>query len=80
MIIATVTAIIILLGGGAPAWYSNEIDLLRYLGSDPDTETILMYLEDISDGRKLSPSRPTTTDSTRTLLAINKRLTYDGRG
>ena len=28
----------------------NEIDFLKYLKDDPDTQLILMYLEDISDG------------------------------
>jgi len=30
----------------------SEIDLLRYLKDDPDTGVILMYLEDISNGRE----------------------------
>lgn len=30
----------------------NEIDLLRYLKDDPDTDVILMYLEDITNGRE----------------------------
>ena len=29
----------------------NEMDFLRYLKDDPDTKVILMYLEDITDGR-----------------------------
>jgi acetyltransferase len=29
----------------------NEVDLLRYLQNDPQTEVIAMYLEDITDGR-----------------------------
>ena len=42
----------------------NEIDLLSYLKDDPDTQVILMYLEDISNGRAFieiggrSPSTP----------------------
>lgn len=30
----------------------NEIDLLEYLGEDSYTDVILMYIEDISDGRR----------------------------
>ena len=30
----------------------NEIDLLRYLKDDPETHVILMYLEDITNGRE----------------------------
>ncbi len=30
----------------------NEIDLLNYLGSDPDTKAVAMYIEAVSDGRK----------------------------
>src|SRR3989338_1937278 len=29
----------------------NELDLLRYLKNDPETDVILMYLEDLVDGR-----------------------------
>jgi len=31
----------------------NEIELLEYLGDDPTTQTILMYLEQTTNGRKL---------------------------
>ena len=31
----------------------DEIDMLEYLGSDPDTKVIGMYLENISDGKRL---------------------------
>ena len=30
----------------------NEIDLLHYLKDDPETDVILMYLEDITNGKK----------------------------
>ncbi len=30
----------------------NEIDLLEYLGRDPDTKAVGMYIEAVSDGRK----------------------------
>ena len=30
----------------------DEVDLLNYLGGDPTTNTIVMYLEDIRDGKK----------------------------
>jgi acetyltransferase len=29
----------------------NEVELLSYLGTDPDTQTVVMYLEALSDGR-----------------------------
>ncbi len=43
----------------------NELDLLEYLGEDPDTKAIGMYIEAVSDGRrfieiasKVSPKKP----------------------
>lgn len=49
----------------------NEIDLLEYLGDDPDTETILMYLEDISDGRRfIETAREITWKAKKPMLAI----------
>ncbi len=40
----------------------SEIDFLRYLRDDPDTQLILMYLEDISDGHAF--------------MEIGKEITY----
>jgi acetyl coenzyme A synthetase (ADP forming)-like protein len=31
----------------------NEVELIQYLGSDPETKVISLYLEDITDGRSL---------------------------
>ncbi len=31
----------------------DEVDFLEYMGSDPDTKVICMYLEDVARGRKL---------------------------
>ena len=35
----------------------SEVDLLRYLKDDPDTSVILMYLEDITNGREFLENR-----------------------
>ncbi|MBN2009677.1 acetate--CoA ligase family protein [candidate division KSB1 bacterium] len=49
----------------------NEIDLLRYLQDDPDTDVILMYLEDISDGRKfLETARKIAWESHKPMIAV----------
>ncbi len=49
----------------------NEVDLLRYLKDDPKTDVILMYLEDISDGRAfLETAREITWQSRKPMLAI----------
>ncbi len=45
----------------------NEIDVLRYLRDDPETDVVLMYLEDITDGKEfLELAREMTGDAPKT--------------
>lgn len=49
----------------------SEVDLLNYLKDDPDTDVILMYLEDISDGRKfLETAREIAWETKKPMLAL----------
>jgi acetyl coenzyme A synthetase (ADP forming)-like protein len=49
----------------------NEIDLLRYLKDDPETQVILMYLEDITNGRKfIEIARQITWEAGKPMLAL----------
>lgn len=57
----------------------NEIDLLRYLKDDPDTDVILMYLEDITNGRQfLETAREITWDARKPMLAIKSGRSPEG--
>jgi len=57
----------------------SEIDLLRYLKDDPDTGVILMYLEDISNGREfLEIAREITWESHKPMLAIKSGRSAEG--
>jgi acetyltransferase len=57
----------------------NEIDLLRYLKEDPDTDVILMYLEDITDGRAfLDTAREITWDAKKPMLAVKSGRSAEG--
>ena len=57
----------------------NEIDLLRYLKDDPDTEVILMYLEDISNGREfIEIAREITWDARKPMLAVKSGRSAEG--
>jgi len=57
----------------------NEIDLLRYLKDDPDTDVILMYLEDISHGRAfLETAREITWQARKPMLAIKSGRSAEG--
>ncbi|MBU2550344.1 MAG: acetate--CoA ligase family protein [Proteobacteria bacterium] len=57
----------------------SEIDLLRYLKDDPDTEVILMYLEDISDGRRfIETAREITWDAKKPMLAVKSGRSPEG--
>ena len=57
----------------------NEIDLLRYLKDDPDTDVILMYLEDITHGREfLEVAREITWQSHKPMLAIKSGRSAEG--
>jgi len=57
----------------------NEIDLLRYLKDDPKTKVILMYLEEISQGRELmDTAREIINDTGKPILAIKSGRTDEG--
>ena len=57
----------------------DEIDLLRYLKDDPDTDVILMYLEDISNGRAfLDIAREITWDAKKPILAVKSGRSPEG--
>jgi acetyl coenzyme A synthetase (ADP forming)-like protein len=57
----------------------NETDLLRYLKDDPDTEVILMYLEDITNGREfLETAREITWEAHKPMLAIKSGRSAEG--
>lgn len=57
----------------------NEIDLLRYLKDDPDTDVILMYLEDISHGRAfLETAREITWQARKPMLAVKSGRSVEG--
>lgn len=57
----------------------NEIDLLRFLKDDPDTDVILMYLEDISNGRQfLETAREITWEARKPMLAIKSGRSPEG--
>ncbi|MBD3290127.1 CoA-binding protein [candidate division KSB1 bacterium] len=49
----------------------NEIDLLRYLKDDPETDVIIMYLEDITSGREfLETAREIAWKTKKPMLAL----------
>jgi acetyltransferase len=57
----------------------TEIDLLNYLKDDPDTQVILMYLEDISDGRRfIETAREIAWDAKKPMLAIKSGVSAEG--
>jgi acetate---CoA ligase (ADP-forming) len=57
----------------------NENDLLRYLADDPQTQVILMYLEDLSDGPGfMHIAREITEKSGKPVLAIKTGRTAEG--
>lgn len=57
----------------------NEIELLEYLGQDPDTRVIAVYLEDITDGRKfLDVARRITLEQGKPILAIKSGRSAEG--
>ena len=57
----------------------NETDLLRYLKDDPDTDVILMYLEDITNGREfLETAREITWEAHKPMLAIKSGRSPEG--
>jgi len=57
----------------------NENDLLRYLAADPQTQVILMYVEDLSDGQAfMHIAREITESSGKPILAIKTGRTPEG--
>jgi len=57
----------------------NEVDLLRYLKADPSTNVILMYLEDITNGREfLEIAREITWQAHKPILAIKSGRSAEG--
>ncbi|RKY09932.1 MAG: CoA-binding protein [Planctomycetota bacterium] len=57
----------------------NEVDLLRYLKDDPDTDVILMYLEDITHGREfLEVAREITWQLHKPMLAVKSGRSAEG--
>jgi len=57
----------------------NEVDFLRYLKEDPATDVILMYLEDITNGREfLETAREITWHTRKPMLAIKSARSAEG--
>lgn len=57
----------------------NEVDLLEYLKDDPQTDVILMYLEDVSDGRRfIETARTITWENRKPILAIKSGRSAEG--
>ncbi len=57
----------------------SEIDLLYYLGNDPKTKVILVYLEEISDGSALMKvAKEIITRTGKPILAIKSGRTSEG--
>jgi acetyltransferase len=57
----------------------SEIDLLYYLGDDPKTKVILLYLEEISDGRALmDAAKDVIKRCGKPILAIKSGRTREG--
>ncbi|NOY59348.1 MAG: acetate--CoA ligase [Calditrichaeota bacterium] len=57
----------------------NEIDLLNYLKDDPQTDVILLYLEDISDGHKfLEVARDIAWNARKPMIALKSGRSVAG--
>jgi acetyltransferase len=57
----------------------NEIDLLNYLKDDPETDVILMYLEEISDGRRfIETARQIAWETPKPMLAVKSGVSAEG--
>ncbi|RJP18007.1 MAG: CoA-binding protein [Candidatus Abyssobacteria bacterium SURF_5] len=57
----------------------NETDLLRYLKDDPHTDVILMYLEDITNGREfIETAQEITWGAHKPILAIKSGRSPEG--
>lgn len=55
----------------------NEVDLIKYLGNDPDTKCISLYLEDITDGRSLLQIAPKVSLK-KPIVALKSGYTLEG--
>ncbi len=57
----------------------NEIDFLRYLKDDPETDVIIMYLEDIVDGRAfMEIAREITFNAGKPIFALKVGRSEEG--
>jgi len=57
----------------------NELDLLEYLGSDPETGVILMYIEELSYGRRfIEVARNITLDRRKPIFALKSGRSPQG--
>ncbi len=57
----------------------NELDLLRYLGDDPKTEVILMYIEELSYGRQfIEVARELTINRCKPIFALKSGRSPQG--
>ena len=57
----------------------SEVDFLRYLKDDPDTKVILLYLEDIINGREfIDVCREITWDAKKPIIAIKSGSSPEG--
>ena len=55
----------------------NEVELIGYLGNDPDTKCISLYLEDIADGRSLLQIAPKISFE-KPIVALKSGYTLEG--
>jgi acyl-CoA synthetase (NDP forming) len=56
----------------------NEVDLLRYLATDPETEVIGLYIESVADGREFMQALRACT-AHKPVVAIKAGRTQSGR-
>lgn len=57
----------------------NELDLLRYLGTDPETGVILMYIEELSYGRQfIEVAREITLERRKPIFALKSGRSPQG--
>jgi len=57
----------------------NEVDFLRYLKDDPETRVILMYLEDIKDGRAfMETAREVTWGAGKPVIVVKAGRSAEG--
>ena len=55
----------------------NENDVLEYLGADPQTKVILLYIEDIIDGRKFVDTVARVTEK-KPIIAVKAGVSPEG--